>query len=74
MGIAERLARITAGRNVDFGARPSKEQQWRMDRTHEAIGTDDSSEYESGKVSATLQKGYRSGERILRPALVRVAS
>jgi molecular chaperone GrpE len=42
--------------------------------SHEAIGTDDSSEYEIGKVTATLQKGYRSGERVLRPALVRVAS
>ncbi|MDQ7025799.1 MAG: nucleotide exchange factor GrpE [Anaerolineae bacterium] len=41
---------------------------------HEAIGTDDDSEFESGVVSVTLQKGYRSGERVLRPALVRVAS
>jgi len=41
---------------------------------HEAIGTEDSDEYESGIVTTTLQKGYRSGERILRPALVRVAS
>lgn len=41
---------------------------------HEAIGTEDDSEFESGFVSITLQKGYRSGERVLRPALVRVAS
>jgi molecular chaperone GrpE len=41
---------------------------------HEAIGTDDSGEYESGIVTTTLQKGYRSGERVLRPALVRVAT
>ena len=41
---------------------------------HEAIGTDDSSDYDSGIVTVTLQKGYRSGERVLRPALVRVAS
>ena len=40
---------------------------------HEAIGVDDSSDYESGHVSATLQKGYACGSRILRPALVRVA-
>jgi molecular chaperone GrpE len=43
-------------------------------RLHEAVGTDDTEDYESGMVSATLQKGYRSGERVLRPALVRVAS
>ena len=41
---------------------------------HEAIGMDDSSDYESGIVTTTLQKGYKSGERVLRPALVRVAN
>ena len=41
---------------------------------HEAIGTDASTdEIPSGHVTATLQKGYISGERVLRPALVRVA-
>ena len=28
---------------------------------------------ESGTVTAVLQRGYASGERVLRPALVRVA-
>jgi molecular chaperone GrpE len=41
---------------------------------HEAIGTDDSDDVESGHVTVTLQKGYKAGEQILRPALVRVAS
>jgi molecular chaperone GrpE len=41
---------------------------------HEAIGTDDDSPYESQQVSAVLQRGYRQGERVLRPAMVRVAS
>lgn len=41
---------------------------------HQALGTDDSDEYESGIVTVTLQKGYRSGDRLLRPALVRVAN
>jgi len=41
---------------------------------HEAVVMEDSDEYESGVVTATLQKGYRSGDRVLRPALVRVAS
>ena len=41
---------------------------------HEAIGTDDSGEAESGHVTETLQKGYRDGDIVLRLALVRVAS
>jgi molecular chaperone GrpE len=40
---------------------------------HEAIGQDSDTEVASGHVSATLQKGYVCGDRVLRPALVRVA-
>ncbi len=40
---------------------------------HEAIGMEDSDDVESGHVTATMQKGYVLGERVLRPALVRVA-
>jgi len=40
---------------------------------HEAVTTEPSSEVESGHVIATLQKGYARGERILRPALVKIA-
>jgi len=40
---------------------------------HEAIGTDNDTDIASGHVTVTLQKGYISGERVLRPALVRVA-
>lgn len=40
---------------------------------HEAIGVEDTDEVESGFVSTTLQKGYISGDRVLRSALVRVA-
>ncbi|HEX2906804.1 MAG TPA: nucleotide exchange factor GrpE [Phototrophicaceae bacterium] len=40
---------------------------------HEAVSTDESGTAESGQITATLQKGYVYGERILRPALVRVA-
>lgn len=39
---------------------------------HEAIGTDDS-ELPPGTVTTTMQRGYRAGERVLRPALVKVA-
>lgn len=41
---------------------------------HEAIATDASTDVPSGHVTATLQKGYLHGDRVLRPALVRVAS
>jgi molecular chaperone GrpE len=41
---------------------------------HEAVATEDSSEVESGRVTVTLQKGYVLGDRVLRPALVRVAN
>jgi len=41
---------------------------------HQAIGTEESDEVESGHVTETLQKGYRAGEQILRLALVKVAS
>ena len=41
---------------------------------HEAVGMEDSSEVESGHVTVTLQKGYAHGDRILRPALVKVAN
>ena len=40
---------------------------------HEAIGTDESSDVPSGHVTAVLQKGYLYGDKVLRPALVRIA-
>ena len=47
----------------------------RFDPTrHEAIGMEDSDTVESGHVTVTLRKGYSSGDRVLRPALVKVAS
>lgn len=42
---------------------------------HEAIGADDASEeYASGQVSKVLQKGYLRGDKVLRPAMVRVVN
>ena len=41
---------------------------------HEAIGHDESSTVPSGHVSTVLQKGYLYGDKVLRPALVRVAA
>jgi molecular chaperone GrpE len=40
---------------------------------HEAVGADEDTDALSGTVTVTLQKGYRLGDRVLRPALVRVA-
>ena len=40
---------------------------------HEAIGTVDTSDYQEGSVAEELQRGYRWGDSLLRPARVRVA-
>lgn len=40
---------------------------------HEAIMQDDSGEYESGTITAVLQKGYKVNNRIIRHTLVKVA-
>jgi Molecular chaperone GrpE (heat shock protein) len=40
---------------------------------HEAIGSVETDEYESGTVANELQRGYRWGDEVLRPARVRVA-
>ncbi len=40
---------------------------------HEAISQEDHPDLESGQVIATVQQGYILGERVLRPARVRVA-
>jgi len=41
---------------------------------HEAISQAESDEFESGKVIDIVQKGYIIGDKVLRPALVRVAA
>ena len=40
---------------------------------HEAISQEENPEHESGTVIDVLQKGYTLGDRVLRPARVRVA-
>ncbi len=40
---------------------------------HEAISHEDSPDHESGQIIEVVQPGYLIGERVLRPALVRVA-
>jgi molecular chaperone GrpE len=43
-------------------------------RVHEAISRVEHPEIPAGSVAAELQKGYRVGERLLRPAMVAVSS
>ncbi|MBX3047930.1 MAG: nucleotide exchange factor GrpE [Anaerolineales bacterium] len=40
---------------------------------HEALSQEENSEYQSGTVSEVLRPGYLLGERVLRPAVVKVA-
>jgi molecular chaperone GrpE len=40
---------------------------------HEALTNEESSAHESGQIIEVVQKGYLIGDRVLRPALVRVA-
>ena len=40
---------------------------------HEAVSHEDSSDHEEGQIIAELRKGYQIGNRVIRPALVRVA-
>jgi len=40
---------------------------------HEAISHEHNEDFESGHVIAVVQNGYKLGERVIRPALVRVA-
>jgi len=40
---------------------------------HEALTHEDSADYESGQIIEVIQKGYQIGDRVIRPALVRVA-
>ncbi len=40
---------------------------------HEAISNEESTEFASGEVIEVVRQGYKLGDRILRPAMVRVA-
>jgi molecular chaperone GrpE len=40
---------------------------------HEAVGSVETDEFDSGVIVEELQRGYRKGEEVLRPARVRVA-
>ena len=40
---------------------------------HNAVMTEETTEYESGKVTAVLQKGYLLNKKVIRPSMVKVA-
>ena len=40
---------------------------------HEAISHEDSNDHKNGQIIEVVQQGYKLGDRVLRPALVRVA-
>ena len=42
-------------------------------RFHEAVSQDECPDFENGAITAVLRPGYQLGERVLRPAQVRVA-
>lgn len=57
------------------GVEPMKAEGEMFDPTrHEAVFKEESDTYESGEIIEVLQEGYVMGDRILRPALVRVAA
>ncbi len=56
------------------GVRPIPTDQKTFDPTlHEAISHEPSPDHESGEIIEVVQQGYMLGDRVLRPALVRVA-
>jgi molecular chaperone GrpE len=56
------------------GVKPMSAEGQQFDpNLHEAILSEDSDRHESGQVIEVLQQGYLLGERVLRPAMVRVA-
>lgn len=58
-----------------FGVQPIAAVGERFDpHVHEAVVTEASDEYEPDTVIEELARGYRIGERLLRPAMVKVAA
>lgn len=56
------------------GVEPIETEGERFDpNLHEAISYEESEEYEGGSIIAVTQSGYKLGDRIIRPAMVRVA-
>jgi molecular chaperone GrpE len=57
------------------GVKPIQAQGELFDpNLHEAIAQTESDDHESGEIIEVMQRGYLIGERVLRPAIVRVAA
>jgi molecular chaperone GrpE len=57
------------------GVKPMEADGHTFDPTyHEAISQEESPDHESGQIIEVIQQGYLLGDRVLRPAKVRVAS
>ncbi len=57
------------------GVKPMEAEGQMFDpNLHEAVMQEESESHESGQIIEVLQKGYWIGERVLRPALVKVAA
>lgn len=70
----ELIQRQLADSLAGFGVRPIAAVGEVFDPTvHEAIATDETNEYKPNTVLAELKRGYMLGDRLLRPAMVRVA-
>jgi molecular chaperone GrpE len=56
------------------GVEPIPAEGLRFDPTlHEALSHEESPDHKEGEVIQVITQGYRLGDRVLRPALVRVA-
>ncbi|MHC1782910.1 MAG: nucleotide exchange factor GrpE [Anaerolineaceae bacterium] len=68
--VNRKLASILESENVKI---IDAENQQFDPNFHEALSHEESSDHESGQIIEVIQQGYTLGDRVLRPALVRVA-
>lgn len=72
-GIALIYRKLQAILEAEGVARIEAEGQTFDPNLHEAVTTEESDDHASGEIIEILRHGYRLGERVIRPALVRVA-
>ncbi|MFZ2098211.1 MAG: nucleotide exchange factor GrpE [Anaerolineales bacterium] len=65
--------KLVAAFEADGVKRIDKDCKFFDPNLHEAISHEDSPEHESGQIIEVVQPGYTLGERVIRPARVRVA-
>ena len=67
--VQRKLDKVLEDQNV----KPIKTEGGFDPNIHEAVSYEQSDEHEEGQIIAEIRKGYQTGNRVLRPALVRVA-